>query len=145
MNWIALTVEDQLVAQEELVLVVGRCMGLIDQHNSWKGRLDSRGGQVLRGEVFRQRHQRLSHREGAIRRGGCAHSHGPRGGRSRGGRRVCCADTGARVAIPRLSLRCRGGGSSTVRASPRPWPWGPTPSPWGQGSPRRRNRPSSII
>ena len=31
MNWIVLTVEDQLVAQEGLVLVVRRCLGRNEQ------------------------------------------------------------------------------------------------------------------
>ena len=34
MNWIALTVEDQLVAQEGLGLVVGRCLGRNPCHGS---------------------------------------------------------------------------------------------------------------
>ena len=34
MTWIALTVEDQLVAQEGLGLVVGRCLGRNPRHRS---------------------------------------------------------------------------------------------------------------
>ena len=47
-----MTVEDQLVAQEGLGLVVGRCLGRIDQHKSWKGRLVAEAARSYGGKVF---------------------------------------------------------------------------------------------
>ena len=89
------------MALEEEVPLIGISLG--------RGDWIAESARSYGGEGFRHRRQRLSRREGALRGGGCSHSHKPRGGCSRGERRIRRADTGARVAILRLSHCLLGG------------------------------------